>query len=95
MTSRHRLLLLPIVLLAVMLVIFYPALKKLTVGELPRIPSRAGAVKSEVKIWANKRSGFYYCPDSKLYGKLTPGNYMSQGEALQLGYQPATKEICR
>jgi hypothetical protein len=95
MASRHRLLLLPIVLLAVALAVFYPALKKLPVGGLRRIPSRAGAVKSEVKIWANKRSGLYFCPDSKLYGKLTPGNYMLQGEALQHGYQPASKEICR
>ncbi len=95
MESRHTLLLLPTALLAVMLVVFYPALKKLPVGGLRRAPSRAGAVKSEVKIWANKRSGLFYCPDSKLYGKLAPGIYMSQGEALQHGYQPASKEVCR
>jgi len=42
MESRHTLLLLPTALLAVMLVVFYPALKKLPVGGLRRAPSGPG-----------------------------------------------------
>ncbi len=95
MTSGQRLLFFPIVLLIVALVVFYPGLKQLPIGGLFRIGPRASAGKPAVKIWANKRTGIYYCPDSKLYGKLTPGVYMSQGEALRGGYHPAAKEACR
>jgi len=96
MASHHRPLFLPIViLLAMPVVVFYPALKWPPLGKLFRVAPRASTTNSAVKIWANKRSGLYYCPDSKLYGKLTPGAYMSQGEALQGGYQPAAKETCR
>ncbi len=47
------------------------------------------------RVWANKRSGFYYCPHSKLYGKIKPGVYMSQTEALQSGYGPVLGEPCQ
>ena len=95
MLSRSRLLFLPIVLLALALVVFYPCLKQLPIEGVIRISRRASAGKSAVKIWANTRTGLYYCPDSKLYGRLTPGVYMSQGEALQSGYHPAANEACR
>lgn len=95
MRSRDKLLLLPMVLLLVALVIFYPAFKGLPIFGFLRTPSKPGGAKSEVKIWANTRSGFYYCPDSKLYGSLKPGVYLAQGEALQRGYKPASKETCR
>ncbi len=49
----------------------------------------------DTKVWANKQSGFYYCSDSAFYGKLRPGHYMAQGDALQTGYRPNSKEYCR
>ena len=42
----------------------------------------------------HRKSGFCYCPDSKLYGKLKPGFFMSQGKALQAGYRPPFNEMC-
>lgn len=48
-----------------------------------------------VKVWANKKTGWYYCPDSKLYGKLKPGMYIMQDDALERGYLPAAHEPCR
>ena len=51
--------------------------------------------KQDVRVWIVKRSGFYYCSDSTVYGKLRPGAYMRQGEALQRGYQPFFQRVCR
>lgn len=47
-----------------------------------------------IRVWANTRSGFYYCPKSTLYGGIKPGKYAVETEALQSGYQPALKETC-
>ncbi len=47
------------------------------------------------KVWVNKQSGFYHCPGTTFYGKVQPGAYMSQGEALQGGYRPIGNEPCR
>jgi hypothetical protein len=48
-----------------------------------------------VKVWTYKKTGWYYCPDSKLYGRLKPGKYMTQDDALERGYRPAGQEPCR
>jgi len=95
MPNRYRLFFFPMVLLVVVLIIFYPGLNLPSVTGLLRVPPKASTKKSTVKIWANKRSGLYYCPDSKFYGKLSPGAYMSQDEAIKGGYQPAAQEACR
>ena len=51
--------------------------------------------REDVKVWVNKRSGFYYCPDSKVYGQLQPGSYMDERTALQGGYRPFFKNFCQ
>ena len=86
----------PFVLLVVGLVVLYPILNLPSVSRFfqPAAP-KAVSEKSSIKIWANRRSGLYYCPDSKMYGKLTPGTYMPQSEAIQNGYQPAEKQSCQ
>jgi hypothetical protein len=48
-----------------------------------------------VKVWTVKKTGWYYCPDSQFYGRLKPGKYMMQDEALERGYRPAAQEQCR
>lgn len=48
-----------------------------------------------VKVWAYKKTGVYYCPDSHFYGEFKPGMYMTQEEALERGYQPAAQQPCR
>jgi hypothetical protein len=53
------------------------------------------AAATIVKVWTYKKTGVYYCPDSKLYGKVKPGNYMTQEKALERGYRPAGQEPCR
>jgi hypothetical protein len=47
------------------------------------------------KIWIDKSSGLYYCPDSRLYGHTAAGEYALQGEAMQKGYTPALHEPCQ
>ena len=46
------------------------------------------------KVWVKTRSGFYYCPESGVFGKTKPGLIMGQGEALQEGYQPVDGHSC-
>jgi hypothetical protein len=53
------------------------------------------AAQSRIRVWVNSRSGFYYCPDSKLYGKLKPGFFTSQGKAQQAGYRPPFNDMCQ
>jgi hypothetical protein len=95
-TSGNRIFLWPFALLVVGLAVLYPILNLPSLGQFFRpAPPKATIEKSSTKIWVNKRSGLYYCPDSKMYGKLAPGAYMSQSEAIQNGYQPAENQTCR
>jgi len=96
MNSQYRLFFFPLLFLGVALLVFFPALNLPSVSRLLRpTPPESKTEKASIRIWANKRSGLYYCPDSKLYGKLTPGVYMTQDEAIKDGYQPATQKACR
>ncbi len=97
MAPRHGPSFFPIVaLLIVALIAFYPALKQLSpVEELLRMPPRARVQKPTIKVWVNKHSGLYYCPQSEFYGKVKPGFYVTQQEAVQSGYRPATPEACQ
>jgi hypothetical protein len=58
-------------------------------------PKTLGKAQLTLSVWTDKRTGFYYCPDSHLYGHTESGRYMSQGEALQDGYTAAMNEPCR
>ncbi len=86
-----------IILLVVALLIFSPALVKWE--PLTRLFSfqtkKQSVPKPDAKVWVNKQSGFYYCAGSGLYGKVQPGAYMSQGDAMQTGYRPIGNEPCR
>jgi hypothetical protein len=46
-------------------------------------------------VWVNRRSGLYYCRDSKFYGKMRPGASMLQDSALLKGFRPAQGQACR
>jgi hypothetical protein len=58
-----------------------------------RMPTVAAATM--VTVWSHKKTGLYYCPDSKLYGKVKPGSYMTQEKAEELGYRPSGGYACR
>jgi len=94
-SSNSRIFFFPVVLLVFGLVVLYPILNMPSVSQLFQPTPKVETEKSSVKIWAHQRSGLYYCPDSKFYGKITPGVYMSQSEAIQNGYTPAANQNCR
>ncbi|MGA8182553.1 MAG: hypothetical protein WB819_02790 [Terriglobia bacterium] len=45
-------------------------------------------------VWVNRRSGLYYCRDSKFYGKMHPGISLHQESALLKGFRPAAGDKC-
>lgn len=97
MVPRHSPSLLPVVVLLIVgLIAFYPALKTCSpLQELLRETPKARITKPTLKVWVNRRSGLYYCPQSDFYGKTQPGFYVTQEEAVQNGYRPAAGEACK
>ncbi len=45
-------------------------------------------------VWTIQHSGFYYCAHSPDFRTLEPGAIMTQGQALQSGYQPKLGSYC-
>ena len=85
-----------VVLILALLVFLAPwKIWSLLVSALTPGKSRRSALNGSAKVWVSSRSGFYYCNDSTIFGKMTPGSYMAQGEALQKGYRPAEAQPCR
>ena len=41
------------------------------------------------QVWVNTKSDKYWKPSSRFYGKTKQGEYMTEQEAIQKGYQPA------
>ncbi len=82
--------------LVVALVVSLPVLRNWMPPLVDRLPGKSKHIIPDptVKVWINNRSGFYYCAESALFGKIAPGAYMLQDLALEKGYQPA-KTPCR
>jgi len=87
-TVQNLLIIVTFLLLA--LFVFSPFLDRLLSPTVRTVDASA-----TVKVWTNKSTGLYYCPDSKFYGKVKPGVYMIQEKALERGYRPAAQEPCR
>jgi hypothetical protein len=52
--------------------------------------TRAAPVNSTAnEVWVNTRSGKYWKPASRYYGKTKEGEFMSELDALDRGYSPA------
>jgi hypothetical protein len=61
----------------------------------PSLPQLASPSASESplnpdEVWVNTKSGKYWKPGSRYYGKTKQGEYMSEQEAIQKEYQPAS-----
>jgi hypothetical protein len=50
----------------------------------PATPSTAS------EVWVNTRSGKYWKPGSRFYGRTKEGEFMSELDALDSGYSPAS-----
>jgi hypothetical protein len=55
-------------------------------------PSDSG--NPAVKVWVNKTSHVYHCPNSRYYEKTKSGEYMTQKEAQDAGNHPAGGKVC-
>jgi hypothetical protein len=53
------------------------------------LPVTAASQLNSDQIWANTKSGKYWKPGSRYYGKTQQGEYMSEEGAIQKGYLPA------
>jgi len=47
-----------------------------------------------VQVWTSKSNGYYYCTDDPYYKSVQPGNFRTQGDALQSGYRPKLGQFC-
>ena len=52
-------------------------------------PSASESPLNPDEVWVNTKSGKYWKPGSRYYGKTKQGEYMSEKEAVQKGYRPA------
>ncbi len=52
-------------------------------------PAAAGSPLNGNQVWVNTKSGKYWKPGSRYYGKAKQGEFMSEKEAVQKGYRPA------
>ena len=59
-------------------------------------PTKIDPAIVNVPVWTIQRSGFYYCTDSPDFEKLRQSAVtMTQGKALQSGYQPKLGRYCQ
>jgi hypothetical protein len=84
--------LLMVAALAVIATICIPGVRARVNKFFPSAASKK--VEMRIRVWANRQAGNYYCPDSHFFGRGT-GTYLSQGDALTLGYQPVLGKYCR
>jgi hypothetical protein len=52
-------------------------------------PSAVESPLNSDQVWVNTKSGKYWKPGSRFYGKTKQGEYISEKEAVQKGYRPA------
>jgi hypothetical protein len=52
-------------------------------------PSPSDSPANTDDVWVNTKSGKYWKPGSRYYGKTRQGEYLSEKEAIQKGYLPA------
>ena len=92
-----------IIILLALLAIMAPALAKLhndpetwvtKIQILSASPPVTPHLDMRHGVWVNRRSGFYYCRQSKFYGRIHPGESMRQEKALERGYRPAQGKLC-
>ena len=52
------------------------------------VPRKMDPAKAGVQVWTVQRNGYYYCSGDPNFKSLLPGAIMTQGDAIQSGYQP-------
>jgi hypothetical protein len=95
--TRRRLAIFPISGIAAALLIlalfFAPAGSLKLLDKIGIHLSPASLSDPDAQVWVIQAEGNYYCSGSAFAGRK-PGRYMTQGNALTLGYQPALGRYC-
>lgn len=60
-------------------------------AQKPALPAGADA---QMRVWADRNTGLYYCPGADSYGRTRNGRYMSQAEARLESFEPAQRRDC-
>jgi hypothetical protein len=47
---------------------------------------------SKTKVWVNTKSGLYFYPGARWYGKTKQGKYMTEAQARAKGYRAAGRQ---
>lgn len=71
-----------------------PAVLVAKLQAMTATPPAAPTTDMKHKVWVNRRSGLYYCRESRFYGKMHPGTSMLQESALLNGFRPAEGQEC-
>jgi hypothetical protein len=71
-----------------------PAVVVAKLEEMTAPPPPKAPVDMKHSVWVNRRSGLYYCRDSRFFGRMAPGSFMEQEAAMQKGFRPAQGEAC-
>ena len=101
--SRNRVA--PAVIMIVVLVVLimlapllakYRNTPKVLVSKLQEMSAPEAKPMTDMKhsVWVNRRSGLYYCHNSKFYGRMHPGFTLRQESALLKGFRPADGQMC-
>ena len=92
----QELLLLGFLILLLSSILFPPLVDfRAFVSGPPQSSTLTVTAATNVTVWVYRQTGLYYCPDSKLYGKLRPGGYMTQEQAQARGYRPSGGQVCQ
>jgi len=67
-----------------------PALGAPQVGSL----AESAGTKPEAMVWVNTLSGVYHCAGTRLYGRTSSGEYMTEKQAQDHGYRAAARKAC-
>jgi putative methionine-R-sulfoxide reductase with GAF domain len=74
------------------LTLFEKLLVNLGLAEPPPAPTYLG--NPATQVWIDVHTALYYCPGADFYGKTDGGKIISQREAQQNQFEPASREAC-
>jgi len=93
----QELLLIGFLVLMVSCIVLPPVLDYdwISLNRSAELPTPTVVAATKVTVWVFRKTGLYYCHDSALYGKVRPGEFMTQETAQARGYRPSGGQVCQ